>query len=220
MIEIKGLKKSYGKNAVYDNFNLDIEEGKVTCILGESGSGKTTLLNCIAGLTDYSGTITQKKCSYVFQSPRLVPSLTVSGNIALVCSDREKIKDLLSKVHLSEKAEEYPVKLSGGQAQRVSLARAFAYGGEVLLMDEPFSSLDVKLKFEMYETFSTLIKEERTTVVFVTHDVDEAARLADRILVIKNGCTVGDVVPEDLPVRGTDLAEPLRKKLLNILLQD
>ena len=91
MLEIKQLTKAYGKNEVYRGFDLSVEEGKITCILGESGSGKTTLLNCIAGLTDYIGQITPVKCSYVFQTPRLVPNLTAEQNLSLVCRDKARV---------------------------------------------------------------------------------------------------------------------------------
>ncbi|MDE6868790.1 MAG: ATP-binding cassette domain-containing protein, partial [Clostridia bacterium] len=134
MIEIKNLSKSYGKNVVYDGLDLSLEEGKITCVLGESGSGKTTLLNIIAGLTEYGGSVTKVGCSYIFQTPRLVPNLTVYGNLSLICKDGAKIDETLMRVGLYDKRDSYPIKLSGGQAQRVAIARAFLFGGEVILM--------------------------------------------------------------------------------------
>ena len=92
-MKIENLSKKYGGLTVYENFSLDIEDGKITCILGESGSGKTTLLNCIAGMTDYGGNIEKRKCAYVFQTPRLVPNLTVFKNLSLICSDKTKINE-------------------------------------------------------------------------------------------------------------------------------
>lgn len=187
MIEIEGLSKSYGECAVYNNFSLSLEEGKTTCILGESGSGKTTLLNCIAGLTEYTGKITRVKCSYIFQTPRLVPNLTVGGNLKLICNDENAVDAALEKVRLSDKKNAYPITLSGGQAQRAAIARAFLFGGDIILMDEPFSSLDLKLKREISSLFSQMIKECGGTALFVTHDVDEAVALSDRIIILKGG---------------------------------
>ena len=154
MILLKGITKRYGALTVYENFDFSIEDGTVTCILGESGSGKTTLLNMLAGLTPYQGEITPRvKCSYVFQEPRLVPSLTVLGNLGLICRDVDRIRTMLAAVGLEGREGAYPRELSGGQAQRVSLARAFLYPSKVILMDEPFSSLDIALKVKMAALF-------------------------------------------------------------------
>lgn len=215
-ISIRNLCKTYGNLTVYDNFNLEIEEGKVTCILGESGSGKTTLLNCIARLTDFSGEIPELKCSYVFQSPRLVPNLTVYKNLSLVLNDSEKINAILQKVRLSEKANEYPRNLSGGQAQRAGLARAFLAVSDIILLDEPFASLDLKLKTEMERLFFEIRKADNRTALFVTHDIDEAINVADRIIVLKGGKTVFDYTRPPQ----TDSGGALRRALINALISD
>ena len=213
MIQIKNLTKKYGNLTVYENFNLDIKEGEVTCILGESGCGKTTLLNCIAGLTDdYEGEITKIKCSYIFQSPHLVSNLTVGGNLKLICKDENAIDEVLEKVHLTDKKTAYPVALSGGQAQRVSIARAFLFNGELILMDEPFSSLDLKLKIEIEKLFLQIQNESGRAALFVTHDVDEALRLANRIVVINGGKAALDICVD---VANT---EELRKLLISALI--
>ena len=210
-MEIKNLTKRYGENTVYENFNLTVEDGLITCILGESGSGKTTLLNAVAGLTEYEGEITQKRCSYVFQSPRLVPNLTVYKNLSLVLNDSAKITEILQKVRLTDKANEYPCNLSGGQAQRVGLARAFLVKSDIILLDEPFASLDLKLKTEMERLFFEIRQTDCRTALFVTHDIDEAITVADRVIVLKNGAAVFDCK------RGED-AEALRKALINALI--
>ena len=212
MIQIKNLTKRYGELTVYENFNLKLEEGEITCILGESGCGKTTLLNCIAGLTEYEGEIPKVKCSYIFQTPRLVPNLTVGGNLKLICKDEISVDEALEKVRLTDKKNAYPVALSGGQAQRVSIARAFLFDSEVILMDEPFTSLDLKLKKEISELFLQIQSESRRTALFVTHDVDEALSLAHRIIAINGGKTVLDVSTD-----GADKDE-LRKQLISVLI--
>ena len=172
MIELRNVTQKYGALTVYENFSLSLEEGKIACILGTSGCGKTTLLNMLAGLVSFSGTIEpMQPCSYIFQQPRLVPNLTVEGNLRLVCRDAARIRDMLGRVGLADKAKAYPVELSGGQAQRVSIARAFLHPSSLLLMDEPFSSLDTALKIRLMRLFAEIWREERRTVLFVTHDV-------------------------------------------------
>ena len=218
MIEIKNLTKRCGNLSVYENFNLNIEEGTVLCILGESGSGKTALLNCIASLVQFEGSITKLKCSYVFQTPQLVPNLTVKQNLKLVCKDEQKISDMLEKVHLEEFKDSFPIRLSGGQAQRVSLARAFLYESQIILMDEPLSSLDLKLKKEIAELFLSMWQEEKRTAVFVTHSVDEAVYLAHRIIIIGGGKILYDCTPESLPPRNFEESAALRNKLISKLL--
>ncbi len=217
MLEIKQLTKAYGKTEVYRGLDLSVEEGKITCILGESGSGKTTLLNCIAGLTDYIGQITPVKCSYVFQTPRLVPNLTAEQNLSLVCRDKARVCAMLEVVGLGEKRGAYPKSLSGGQAQRVSLARAFLYESDALLMDEPFSSLDLRLKNEMHSLFLQINSRYRRTVLFVTHDVDEAVKLADRLLVLKGGKIVFDCAAAAAERAADGFCEGLRKRLVSVL---
>lgn len=213
---IENLCKSYGKNVVYENFSLEIKEGEITCVLGESGSGKTTLLNIIAGLTPYVGKVSAVRPSYVFQTPCLVPNLTVRGNLRLVCKDDGKIDEILKRAEISEKADAYPVKLSGGQAQRVSLCRAFLFPSDVVLMDEPFSSLDLKLKLSMMELFHSMWKTDRKTVVFVTHDVDEAVCLADRILILSAGKIIADLNGGERASYGENNA--VRSQILKVLL--
>ena len=212
MIEIKNLTKRYGDLTVYENFNLALEDGKITCILGESGCGKTTLLNCIARLTEYVGEIPKIKCSYIFQTPRLVPNLTVAGNLRLICKDEEAVNNILEKVRLTDKKNAYPVELSGGQAQRVAIARAFLFDSEFILMDEPFSSLDLELKKEISELFIKIQRSSGRGALFVTHDADEALQVADRILVLNGGNIVLDVATVGVDKDG------LRKRLIGALI--
>ena len=220
MISIKNLSKKYGKNVIFDNFDLHIKKGEATCILGESGSGKTTLLNAIASLTNYDGNIDNVKCSYVFQKPNLFNNLTVEKNLRLVNNDDTVIADIVQKLKISDKINAYPKHLSGGQLQRVSLARGLIYESDVLLLDEPFSSLDLKTKIAIITDVKKLFKDKGMTVVYVTHDIDEASYIADRIIVLKNGCVEGDVVLDntnDYIEYGQN--EKLRKTLFDILIK-
>ncbi|MDE5789440.1 MAG: ABC transporter ATP-binding protein [Clostridia bacterium] len=217
MISIKNLTKKYQNRTVYENFNLDIEESGITCILGESGCGKTTLLNAVAGLIDYEGEITKKSVSYVFQSSRLIPNLTIEGNLEFIGAVGESAAKMLEKVGLGDKLNAYPAQLSGGEAQRVSLCRAFLKKSEVLLMDEPFSSLDLKTKLSVMELFKTLQAEEGRCTLFVTHDVDEAVFLADRIVVIKNGAIACDLTNENKCAYGGN--SQLREQIVQALIK-
>ncbi len=213
---IKNLCKSYSSLKVFNGFNLDIEEGKVTCILGESGAGKSTLLNVIAGLTDYEGEVPAVRCSYIFQEPRLVPNLTVFKNLRLVCGDEEKINAMLERVKLSGKANSYPKTLSGGQAQRAAIARAFLFESDLVLMDEPFSSLDLRLKIDMMNAFGEVRSRDGRTAIFVTHDIDEALCLSDRIIVLSRG----KIIFDSPNTHGGKFGEhtPLRGQLINLFI--
>lgn len=183
------ISKSYGKQVVFNNFALEIEDGKILCVLGESGGGKTTLLNILAGLTVYEGAIdgAPKTVGYIFQEPRLLPNLTVEGNLRYVGGTPEKIDELLAKTELTAQRDKKPRALSGGEKQRVALARAFLSDSEVLLLDEPFSSLDTALKIRLAEVFAALWQANKRTAVFVTHDIEEACMLAHRVVVLKDG---------------------------------
>ncbi len=214
-MKIENFTKRYGDKTIYENFNLTVEEGKITCVLGESGCGKTTLLNAISSLTGYEGQISPVTSSYVFQSPRLLPNLTVLKNLTLIGADESSAREMLESTGIGE-AEAYPHALSGGEAQRVALCRAFLYPSDILLMDEPFSSLDLKTKLSVMELFINLQKEGGRTALFVTHDVDEALFLADRIVVIAGGKIIGDFQNDKKSAFGAD--SPLRAGIIEILL--
>jgi len=198
-ITLKDINKSYGNLTVFKNLNITFTQGKISCLLGQSGSGKTTLLNIVSGLTEYKGILEKDKglISYIFQKERLINNLTVKGNLEYVLlsqiKDKEertqKIKSILNMVELSEKANNYPNELSGGQQQRLSMARAFVFPSKILLMDEPFRSLDIALKKRMVNEFYKLWDKDKRTVVFVTHDIDEALMLADNIYILKGNPT-------------------------------
>ena len=194
-MRLKNIKKSYGDKVIFDNFDIKFEQCKITAVLGRSGCGKTTLLNIICGSTDFAGEVERPdKISYIFQSQRLVPNLTVYKNLEYVLSyirdkneKNKRIEEVLRMVEMYDERGKYPSQLSGGMAQRVSLARAFVYDAPLMLMDEPFKGLDVSLKKRIIDVFKKLYERDKRTVVFVTHDIDEALFLADRIIVLEEG---------------------------------
>lgn len=196
------VTKKYGDRAVLEDFTLEVEKGKICAILGESGAGKTTLLNVASGLTTFEGKTDFGKCSYVFQSARLLPNLTVEGNLkfALDKSEWNKIPETLKKVGLSGMEKRNVETLSGGERQRVAIARAYLFPHDTLLLDEPFSSLDLAIKRDLISLVVALWKEKGSTILFVTHDVHEAALLSHRAVVLKKGKTVADIPIEgELP---------------------
>lgn len=231
-LSLKGIRKEYGALTVFDGIDMDFEGGRITCILGPSGSGKTTLLNIISGATDYEGEITGSPgpVSYIYQGDRLIDGLTVWGNLEYVLrgavKDREErsheIERILDTVELAGKKRSYPRELSGGMRQRVSMARAFVYPSRLLLMDEPFRSLDIALKRRLTSAFLKLWEADKKTVVFVTHDIDEALLLSDYIYVIKgNPAKIAAQFPVPDPHGSRGLGDEamllLRKRLYEIL---
>lgn len=180
-MKIENLNVEYGNKVIFSNFNLEISEGEVTCILGNSGVGKTTLTRHIAAKAQRE----HKKVAVAFQEPRLFEHLTVLENLKLIGYGEKEIFTVLEKIGLENNAHSYLNHLSGGEKQRVNFARAFLSEAELLLLDEPFFSLDVKLKLRLIN----LLIQEKTgkTIVFVTHDIDEALMLSNRIILLKEG---------------------------------
>lgn len=193
---IKSLNKSYVNNVIFKDFDLTVKSGRVIAVLGASGVGKSTLLSIISGeITDYQGDISGRpeKISYVFNKDRLVPSLTVFENVRLVLGEQKDTvlddlcHDVLEKCGLKNSEHLYPKQLSTGMSKRVNLARAFVFGGDLMLMDEPFANLDIRTKLEITDLFLKLQREKRQTAILVTHDVSEAIFIADEIVIIKKG---------------------------------
>ncbi|MDD5277388.1 MAG: ATP-binding cassette domain-containing protein [Methylovulum sp.] len=193
-IQINITNKSYrGRLApIIDNLKLSLKSGEFVCLLGQSGCGKTTLLNCIAGLdTAYTGGImlggqhTQPKIGYIFQNPRLLPWRTVRENIELALDGTQSpdiIDALLDAMQLTEVQHVYPERLSLGMSRRIAIIRAFAVNPDILLMDEPFVSLDAPTARQVRELLLKLWQKRPHTVLFVTHDLREAIALADRLV--------------------------------------
>lgn len=202
MLSLNQLGKTFtnGSRAL-DSFTLDIEEGEIVVLIGASGCGKSTLLRLVSGLDrPTEGTIhldsqpilsTDPRINLIFQEPRLFPWLSVRENIGfgitgLETGDRDwRIDHVLDKVGLAGFGARWPKELSGGQAQRVAIARALVTGPEVLLLDEPFSALDAFTREDLQHHLLALWEESRPTMILVTHDIEEALLLADRVIVMR-----------------------------------
>lgn len=197
MIRLNNIRKSYHNKLVLNNINLNLNRGEIVCLLGRSGCGKSTLLRIIAGLIlSDSGSINvqQKQCAMVFQEPRLLPWLSVAENLKLALpfwlsrqKKMDKIVQKLTEVQLSDCANLMPRELSGGMAQRVGIARALLKQPDILLLDEPFAALDALTRSDLQQALKYLIKQQNKTCLFVTHDIDEALLIGERIIVMQEG---------------------------------
>jgi sulfonate transport system ATP-binding protein len=191
-VTVTNLRRAYGDRVVIDKLNLLIERGEFVALLGESGCGKTTLLRALAGLDPIQGgrIVAPRRPAVVFQEHRLLPwdSLWRNVSLGLVAADaRERAGAALAEVGLGDRLDDWPRNLSGGQAQRVALARALVQQPELMLLDEPFAALDALTRIRMHALVRELVANHRPGVLLVTHDVDEAIALADRILVMRDG---------------------------------
>ena len=206
-VRVRGLSRAFGEESVLRNLDLDIAAGEFIALIGRSGSGKSTLLRALAGLDrQVTGELAvEGTVSIAFQEPRLVPWKRVSANISLglrSSAPREKAAAALAEVSLTDRASAWPLTLSGGEAQRASLARALVRDPSLLLLDEPFSALDALTRIAMHRLVLRLWDRHRPAVLLVTHDVDEALTLADRVLVLTAGqishsCQVTTPRPRD-----------------------
>jgi len=231
MIRLLNIKKSFNNLTVLDNIDMKFEEGSVTAILGPSGCGKTTLLRIVAGLISAdSGEITGtdgKNLSFLFQEPRLLPWKNAWKNLELVLPDdlrkearRKKCFEMLELVGLKGYENHFPSELSGGMCQRLAMARAFIIQSDILLMDEPFQSLDLKRRGQMISLFRSLWVKKRPLTIMVTHDVQEALLLSDKVYVLSEKPTgilaeIHNPVPfEERTVKNERLYE-LEKDIIN-----
>jgi NitT/TauT family transport system ATP-binding protein len=229
-----------GEEPIYDRLSFDVRRGEFVCILGPSGCGKSTSLRIIGGLLDAdSGRVTVdgrdpheawSEIAFVFQSPRLAPWRTALDNVLLGTElrfgtgDKERRRtragELLKLVGLAEDAHKYPSMLSGGERQRVAIARALAVEPQIVLMDEPFSALDLNMRARMRGEMERIWLKTGKTVVFVTHDIDEALALADRTVVLSNKPTrVLEVIELDAPrprALGERAIDVQRQKLVKL----
>jgi sulfonate transport system ATP-binding protein len=198
-LDIRGLSKRYGEREVLRNTQLSVEPGQFIAIVGRSGCGKSTLLRLIAGLEEASdgALYTDGKAidglhddtRIMFQEARLLPWRRVLDNVTLglPAESRARGEEVLAQVGLAERRGEWPARLSGGQRQRVSLARALVHHPRLLLLDEPLGALDALTRIEMHRLIESLWQRHRFTALLVTHDVQEAVALADRVILIEDG---------------------------------
>ncbi len=207
-LEIANLKKNFGSHTAVHDFEIDIERGEFVTFLGPSGCGKTTILRMVAGFESPSDGIirfdgrdvthlptNQRNIGMVFQSYALFPNMTVAENIGFGLKvnklpdgeARMRVKEMLSLIKLADLGGRYPWQLSGGQQQRVALARALANKPQVLLLDEPLSALDAKIRASLREEIRTVQRELGITTIFVTHDQEEALSISDRVVVLNEG---------------------------------
>ncbi len=235
LVTVANVEKRFpgraGDLTVLHQVDLTVAPGEFLAVLGPSGCGKSTLLRLIAGLDQPSAgeirlggqfvTKADPRCAVVFQEPRLFPWKQVAGNVAVGArrsKDHEGSEAWLARVGLTGFAASYPHQLSGGMAQRVALARALIGDPEVLLLDEPFAALDALTRMHMQDLLADVCRQVRPTVVMVTHDVDEALHLADRIVVMgdRPSSIIADI-PVDQPrprVRGNPDLTPVRRRIL------
>jgi sulfonate transport system ATP-binding protein len=222
VVRLRGFVRSFGETTVLHGLDLDIQPGEFVALLGRSGSGKTTLLRTLAGLDAADGQDVRVPDSraVVFQDARLLPWKKVWRNVALGLKGadiRDRAQTALREVGLGHRLDAWPLTLSGGEAQRVALARALVREPRLLLLDEPFAALDALTRLRMHDLVLDLWRAHKPAVLMVTHDVDEAIALADRVLVLDAGrIAAQERIAIARGERG-DLTQPLRNKLLDIL---
>lgn len=224
-VHVRALRRAFHGRAVLDGIDLDVVSGEFVALLGASGSGKTTLLKILAGIDapDAGDVWVPERRTVVFQEPRLVNAKRVVWNVRAGLpartDGRARAVDALREVGLAERATAWPATLSGGEAQRVALARALVRDPQLLLLDEPFAALDALTRLRMQQLIGDLCARHRPATLLVTHDVEEAVLLADRVLVLRDGQIAVDV-PIDLPrprVLGGGEFDRLRGRLLHEL---
>ena len=186
---LRDISLKYEEVEVFQNFTLEVPQGKITTIVGPSGCGKTSLLNMMADLlpaTEGKVQTQDETIGYIFQEDRLLPWETVYENVKLVreIEDRQEIMSILEALEIEDFADKYPDQLSGGMRQRCAIARGFYFHSTLLLMDEPFKSLDYDLRLNLINYLGKLWKRTGNTIIFVTHDIDEALLLGHQILVL------------------------------------
>ena len=186
MLKLINLNKKIGEKSIHQNLNLTFEKGFTYVILGPSGIGKSTLLNIIAGLVnDYTGEIINEfgKMSYAFQEGRLIPWLTVEDNLKYIGGNEHTLINYLKMFKIDELKNTLVKNLSGGEKQRVSLARAFCTEADLILLDENLSSLNLKLKISIIDEMNIHLKKSSKTTIYVSHNIDEALLMADKIII-------------------------------------
>jgi sulfonate transport system ATP-binding protein len=223
-VQLRNVVRQFGQQKVIDELNLDIAPGEFVALLGASGSGKTTLLRALAGLDAIdSGQLRVPLArAAVFQEPRLMPWKSAWKNVVLgldISNPHARALEALAEVGLSHRVNAYPTTLSGGEAQRVALARGLVREPKLLLLDEPFAALDALTRIRMHQLIIELWRKHTPAVLLVTHDVDEAILLADRVIVLEQG-KIADEVRIDLPRQRSTAQtgfQAIRARLLGLL---
>ncbi|MFT4149150.1 MAG: ABC transporter ATP-binding protein [Paracoccaceae bacterium] len=215
-VTVRNLRRRYGDRTVIEGLDLTIRKGEFVALLGESGCGKTTLLRALAGLDPVDGGHIDgpTQPAVVFQEHRLLPWAPLWRNVALgmeTAEGRARAESALQEVGLAGREEDWPRNLSGGQAQRVALARALVREPRLLLLDEPFAALDALTRIKMHILIRQLVARHLPGVLLVTHDVDEAVAIADRILVMREGAIAASYLTEG--AAPSALRETLLKEL-------
>jgi sulfonate transport system ATP-binding protein len=222
-LTLRGTRRAFGDNVVLDGLDLEVPAGQFVALLGHSGCGKSTLLRIIAGLDrEAEGDVDAPRCAVVFQEPRLMPWKRVLPNVTLgLTADNAnaRARAVLADVGLAAHEKAWPYTLSGGEAQRVSLARALVRNPKLLLLDEPFGALDALTRIKMQLLLVDMCAKYEPTVLFVTHDVEEALLLADRVLVLAGGQFVHDEpVTFPSPRRRADVEfQTMRERVMKVL---
>ncbi len=234
ILQLQNVARRFGALEVFADLNLEIARGEFVAVVGPSGCGKTTLLNLLSGHdAPSSGTVRRDgKTRMVFQSDGLLPWMSAAENIELglrhIKSQQQRqnqIAELLALVGIADFGENFPHQLSGGMRQRVEIARALAGETDVLLLDEPFSALDYLTRLRLRSEFARLLQERPRTVIFVTHDIEEAAQMADRILVLSARparicCEVSIPTPRPRAVTDTVVVNAVKQILDEMGLSD
>lgn len=220
IVSVRHLSCCLGGVEILRDIDLDIAKGEFVALLGRSGSGKTTLLRTLAGLEAITGAASAeiaRNRAVVFQDARLLPWKRVWQNVVLGLKVRDPRKvayDALVEVQLHHRQDAWPLTLSGGEAQRAALARALVRDPDLLLLDEPFAALDALTRLKMHDLVRELWSKRGPGVLLVTHDIDEAIKLADRILILDQGRFVGEVRPTTSLAERHREADGLRQRLL------
>ncbi|WP_298396933.1 ABC transporter ATP-binding protein [Sphingobium sp.] len=221
VVRLRGFTRRFGVNTIIDGLDLDIAPGEFIALLGRSGSGKTTLLRTLAGLDEVRGQDVEVPDSraVVFQDARLLPWKPVWKNVSLGLKGdvRARAEGALREVRLGHRIDAWPLTLSGGEAQRVALARALVREPKLLLLDEPFAALDALTRYRMHDLVLSLWRTHKPAVLIVTHDVEEAIALADRVLVLDKGRIVAEERITAPRGERAGFAGRLREKLLSHL---
>lgn len=236
-VQVRNLTKKFGDLLVLDNISFDIMRGELLCVVGPTGCGKTTFLNTLTKIYDITeGEILLdgkpvdpkvQNISYIFQGDSTMPWLTVEQNVAFglnikkVPESRKKelVEKYLDVVGLMDYRNYYPKQLSASMLQRVSIARAFATEPELLLMDEPYGQLDIDLRFKLEDELIKLWKMTGTTVLFITHNVEEAVYLSSHVMVLTNKPTTVKTIKENNLPRPRDIADPAFVEMRNEVTQ-